>query len=289
MRGLFSLLLLMLCAQSAIAFNINGHRIVAQIAYQKLSPEARQWVDSVTPALFSSPKVEVRFGTASAWPDIIKRQDVSAFNHWHYINLEKSGHSLVATRQENVVWAIGQSQKTAFSAKAKPIERAMFLSFLLHFVADVHQPLHCDGAYAGGNDFAIQAGRIRNLHAYWDAGAGLLQKPKKISYGRWLQSVADRVTQEYPETALQQSLQQGDAMQWAVTANHIANNVAYTLPRGSVPSQEYAENTQRIVSRQLALAGYRLAHMINKVASSRQLQPKSPRHRHLRRRGSGDL
>src|SRR5437879_13448435 len=58
--------------------------------------------------------------------------------------------------------------------------QATSLRFLLHFVGDIQQPLHCADGYssahptgdAGGNSFSVTG--WPNLHYLWDSGGGYL-------------------------------------------------------------------------------------------------------------------
>lgn len=250
----------------ASAYNAAGHRLVAMIAYQQLTPKVRRKLDAVTLYMFPHRAAELRFVEAAVWPDAIKRQEVSAFNHWHYINLQLMADGQWRHKKSGqVVWAIEQSEQVWLSHRSSLKLRAMFVAFLAHFVADVHQPLHCDGYLQGGNDFAIRAGRIHNLHCYWDLGGGFLVKPAQQNKRTWLQQLAARTMKRYPKKFFSRALQQPDPMRWAQHQYRLARQFAFAIQPNSRPTPAYRKRVQQLTQRNCALAGYRLAQWLNRL------------------------
>ena len=200
---------LLLAPTQALGWHDTGHLVTAQIAYDQLTDEARSEVDRLIGVLegFSDRDHAV---TASLWADDLKRQGVAAFNGWHYINLPHADEDLdrPPPREENVVWAIGEAVD-ALRGDADDLSKAVMLRFLLHFVADVHQPLHCvsritaarpDGD-RGGNDFLI-SGEQGDLHAFWDSGAGALPVWDGGEWQPLVRRLADELTGALPKSAV---------------------------------------------------------------------------------------
>lgn len=148
----------------------DGHRIVAALAERQLSAPARAEVNRL---LALEPGATM--ASVSTWADESRAPSTSA---WHYVNLPRDGAAACTYLADTscidghcVVDAI-ERQSAVLRSKAPDDVRLKALKYVVHFVADVHQPLH--GGFAddrGGNQFQIQAfGRGTNLHALWDSG-----------------------------------------------------------------------------------------------------------------------
>lgn len=269
-----------LFASSASAWDSSGHRIVAQIAYDNLTPIAKNKVDQLTELLDQKYPPRSRFLFASTWADQIKGDDVTAFNSWHFINYPFSvdGTATKPPSSENVVWAILQSQKVLTSIKSNPYEKAIFLRFLIHFVGDAHQPLHCAELYskefpagdASGNLYVIKDAYAQNLHAFWDEGLGLFRQYGQ-SYplaNKEALKLADKIQQDYPQSFFTNQATDLNPQDWAQQSFTIAKSFVYSLKENSQPSAAYVQQGQQKVEQQLALAGYRLANLLNQIFSS---------------------
>lgn len=261
------------CAVNVYAWSGNGHRIVAAIAYANLTPQAKREVNRLTTVNFSSTYALDRLLQAATWPDSIKAQGVTAFNPWHYLDAPYSVDGVKGrpAPKQNVAWAIQQSIKVLHSKRAHLPMKALFLNFLVHFVGDVHQPLHCIDRFSkqfphgdvGGNLFKIQAFGVNNLHSYWDKGAGLFVTPYKMNY-KQVQSWAKRIMKEYPKSYFGDRVNDLDPYTWAKNSYQLAIKDAYTgIKPGDHPSEQYQSNAQQVVKQQIALAGYRLANILN--------------------------
>lgn len=268
---------------SALAWDATGHRLIASIAYQQLTSVTKAKVDRLTAVLLKQdePKNQqqqkplARFLQASVWPDQLRAEGVTAYNSWHYINFPLMLAKVRARpiNRENVVWAIGQSEQVLASSRASSIQQAEFLAFLIHFVGDVHQPLHCVTRYSrqyprgdqGGNLFNIKTQWTDNLHQYWDQGVGLFDQPSE-RYPLSDQAVsvlAAKISKQYPVKGFADELKQTDPKQWAEESYQIAKHQAYRLKANSRPSANYVKLGQQTVARQIALSGYRLAALLN--------------------------
>ena len=105
--------------------------------------------------------------------------------NWHFINTPYVEGPVVAPIQPpgteyNVVWAIEQARNVLSNPDSSTLDKARQLRFLLHFVGDIHQPLHTASLYSaqfpdgdrGGNNFIVNGGNVSNLHEFYDSGAG---------------------------------------------------------------------------------------------------------------------
>lgn len=137
-------ILLLGCTQITFAWNFIGHAVIAQIAYQQLTPTAKKKVDRlVTTFSHVYPNVD-SYQEMSDWADTVRKDGVTEFSAWHFIDKPFSvdGSSLPYYAKENVAWAITKTENSLTVAK-NPFNQALSLAMLTHFVGDIEQPLHC--------------------------------------------------------------------------------------------------------------------------------------------------
>ena len=169
-------------AAPAQAYWEYGHEAVASIAFRNVSPrvqaEIRQLLSKQ--ALLETPTCPARtIEQASVWADCIKPLGprFSYAYNWHYqnVNICKPFELKANCPDGNCVSAqVERSVKLLKDKKNVPVrERVMALAFLVHFVGDLHQPLHAgDRGDLGGNrarsSYGIFNGQKLNLHTIWD-------------------------------------------------------------------------------------------------------------------------
>lgn len=269
------ILVLFLLPSILFAWNSNGHRVIAQIAYDQLTPTAKKQIDAIIAKKFHAHYADDRFLLAATWPDQIKHS-TSQYNAWHYINLPDVYDDITPPplNPQNAVWAIDQSEQILKDDHTPSKKAAQYLSFLIHFVGDIHQPLHSICRYShifpppagdeGGNYYFIQAHYASNLHSLWDMGLGVFHSAKPFSYYKvvWM---AKQLEEQYPPSFFQQRLLIDSSEQWAKESFDLAKTAAYTTPKNDVPTTQYMTNGAQIASEQAALAGYRLANVLNQI------------------------
>ena len=199
----------------------------------------------------------------------------------HYTNLHFRTDGKKTTNKpeaENVVWAIRHFSDIVKDPKADKAAKADALRYIIHFVADCHQPLHCvardtdeqpDGD-RGGNDFKLGESGIkpkpRNLHFLWDLGGGLLgrvEKPlTKNSYAD-IDKYASDLMKAYPATPAQIKNQNPD--KWALEGFALAKTVVYNLQENAPVSAAYMAKCKETAGKRLVLAGRRLAVLLNAI------------------------
>lgn len=276
-----------------------GHMVVALIAYMQLNEQARAEVDRLTALLERDYPQVNHFVVTGCWPDDLKETGVRTYDTWHYTNIPYNPEGLTLGPQPeiDVLWAIDQTRRVLRSGKAADVDKARHLAFLVHFVGDIHQPLHSTTMYSraqpegnrGGNDFRLQ-GKWRNLHMLWDDGCGLTSawndirpygKPKRPLTPSDLDRIGDlarRLMRMYPPGKLP-GLQVRDPRSWALESHNLAVQYAYTgtqeerdgrprpLQPNDTPSERYLEDGREIVKAQLCRAGYRLGMLLNELLS----------------------
>lgn len=280
MRKKVFILICLLVTFPVFAWDAGGHRVIAQIAYDHLTPTAKKRINNLLKTRFYSKYRDGRFLKAAVWPDQL-RIKIKQHASWHFIDLPWAapGIKFVPPYKHNVVWAIKRSENKVQDYQLPKKERAKYLSFLIHFVGDVHQPLHCIVHYTkrfpppkgdwGGNNFRIHSKIANNLHAYWDAGLGQFIGHKTKHYLSYYHVVrlVNQWQKMYPVSYFKSQLTVQSPMRWAEESYQLAKQSAYQLPINSKPSRHYNKIGRRIVREQAVLAGYRLAEILNHIFS----------------------
>lgn len=279
MKQLWQLLLmlvLLLLMPLSYGWNSLGHMVIAQIAYDNLTLHAKQQVNKLTHIVGKYYPYANTFVRSAAWADWIK-SDVASYSHWHYVDIpwetgiKPKTHCLP---KENIIWATEQSLAVVKNKKANPLQRSLFLRFYIHFVGDLHQPLHTIQHYSaqypegdrGGNKVAIRGHQAHNLHALWDSGLGLLHYNRRQgSISHQAYQLSQQIETKYPQATFADQQQEIDPAKWAKESYQIAVKDVYHIVPDTVPSQAYLQKGQTISERQLALAGYRLAYVLNNI------------------------
>ena len=179
-RAALALAALCLLAAPAAAYWEYGHGSVARIAWEQMRPDTRRAVAALLAKgeLLDTPSCPVAtIEEASVWADCIKPLDerfAYAYS-WHYQNVDvcKPFDLKSACRDGNCVSAqIDRNARLLADTGVPERERLMALAFLIHFVGDLHQPMHAgDHQDLGGNRVAANYGIIggrANLHSIWD-------------------------------------------------------------------------------------------------------------------------
>jgi hypothetical protein len=226
------------------------------MALRGLTPAARRQVAQ----LLGSDAMLVE---QSNWADEIRdqRRDTA---RWHFVDIPLVAPGFVPQRDcahgDCVVAQIESDFRTLRNPRLGNMARSQALLFLIHFVADVHQPLHSeDNDDKGGNGVRVRIGRERtNLHRVWDVDV------VEVS-GRDPDAVAADIERAItPEQ--RQAWARGTPADWANEAHVIARDQIYPPLRGArevhLP-RDYAWREATVARVQLAKAGVRLAWLLN--------------------------
>ncbi len=158
-----------------------------------------------------------------------------------------------------VVSAIIEYSHVLRDKNASRQDRVEALKFLVHFVGDVHQPLHVSYARdRGGNDIKVTFFENRtNLHSLWDSG--MIRHTKK----GWTEYATELAANITP----QQRIQYGtlDPVAWATESYQLARSNAYTIPKDGRIGQDYFDKNIPVIERRLSAAGMRLAALLNVI------------------------
>lgn len=261
----------------AQAWHDTGHMVVAQIAFMHMTPKARA---AALRLLAGESGRTASFAMAACWADDTKNRETGP---WHYVDTYIGPNGQPATgpeERENVVWAIER-----FSRELKDgsdAQKSDALKYLLHFVGDIHMPLHCVALVddrnprgdAGGNRFPIQSPtgfdpRPRNLHFLWDMGCGLFpETPRPLNaQGRSrIDTFAKDLDRQYGRIA-KRSARDLNPDHWRSEGVALCVKSVYRLTPGTVPTNAYLTEGQAASGERVCIAGYRLAALLDKLLS----------------------
>ena len=254
-RAPIVLMLLLISPSSVLAWGANGHRIVGRIAANHLTAEAAVAVTSLLGA--------ESLDQAATWADDIRNDPdwqppLKNPSPWHYISID-DGETLETTVRNpdgDVLEAIERFSAVLRDPQATRPAKQEALRFVIHFVGDVHQPLHVGRrADRGGNDVEVTLfGDKTNLHSVWDSG---LIESEKLSFSE-LAAFIDRPTL-------------GDVRAWQSSApadwvreSKAARDRVYKIGDGKLGYQ-YAFDNMPLIKRRLVQAGVRLAGLLNSI------------------------
>jgi S1/P1 Nuclease len=173
--ALFASLAFIASSSKVLAWGYDCHRIIAEIAEQFLEPQTAHQVRT----LLTIDNVTT-LADVSTWADEIRIQHPETAP-WHYVNIpihpspgEAEGYVAArdCPRDDCIVAKIAQFDLVLADRQASERQRLEALKYLVHFVGDIHQPLHVsDNNDRGGNDvIVIFRGYPTNVHAVWDTG-----------------------------------------------------------------------------------------------------------------------
>jgi S1/P1 nuclease len=277
----------MLCTPSlSLSWGAGGHMMVASIAFKRLNPRAKARAMAllarpISPAALSAKTKD--FVNAAHWADDLRPfAEFDSFKALHFIDQPFSidGTALPAgvPEPDNVVKAL-EDNVNILKTSADKDAQAQALRFIIHFVGDIHQPLHCairvDSAHPegdlGGNLVRIMvAGKKTNLHSYWDGGIGSFPKtrpnfaPPPLSQ---IPAAAAKAMAGNPDT--DPDLKLDDPFNfnaWADESLALAKSVAYKgMKDGGKPTAKYNVTSLRVARKRVAWGGYRLAALLNAI------------------------
>jgi hypothetical protein len=240
----------------ALAWGAQGHEIVAAIALGELSPQARAQVTH----LLGNTQLLIH---ESNWADEIRDRRPET-GRWHYVDIPLHAPNYLPARDcargDCVVAQIGAAQRVLADTRRPRAARAEALRFLVHLVADIHQPLHAvDNGDRGGNQVRIALrGDRTNLHQLWDTR---MVEALGFDSGAVAQSIRRLISPQQ-----RKAWQAGSPAAWATESHLVARDRIYPAIRGRRSLRlppAYLRDAMPVTREQLAKAGVRLAWLLN--------------------------
>jgi hypothetical protein len=266
---------------SAHAWGPQGHRTVGAIADQLLAPQAHELIAQLLAGdldKYGTLSGRTNLEQVSVWADELHGTP-GAHGTWHYDNAPVCGREpkqdycragdCNSEQLKRMLLVLGDR-------RADARRRNEALKWVVHLVADLHQPLHgADNGDRGGNEVQVALEGVRtrgriSLHKAWDAD--LVQRALNASNRQ--QPPPDLAAWARAAQQLLGEAGPGTPDGWASESNNLARNVAYhyagfacnTRPYGIIVlDRQYVADAQALVRERLLLAGARLADLLNRT------------------------
>ncbi len=241
----------------AWAWGPHSHELVAEIAARHLDPAPRAVVEDLL-----GDRADLAMREMATWADRVREQpQFRGTAPLHYVNFPRDVCHYDAGRNcrggRCVVAAIGTYVAQLADRNTGRQARADALAFVIHFVGDIHQPLHVGwGDDRGGNDVQVRVdGKGSNLHALWD---DTLARSARLR----VREHADKLLAS-PLTAKRVAWGDAAPVLWAEES-------CRALARGVYPdapdiSDAYMQRMLPLAEERIELAGRRLAALLNAV------------------------
>lgn len=256
--------LAVLAPSVAFAWGPQGHRLVAELAWEQLTPQAQA---RIAPLLHGEPEPTLP-GIAN-WADRLRSSNPNLGRlsaAWHYVNI--GGDQCVFDQPRDcpggncVVEAIPAQAALLADEGLPAATRAQALKFLVHFVGDIHQPLHAGHAEdKGGNTYQVNLdGKGSNLHQLWDSGLLGTTRLGDLRYLERLRATpVDSTTLLLTTDPLTVR-----AAKWAEQSCTIVVKPGF-YPQDRKIGNEYVQSWLPVAEQQLRLGGARLAVVLNGI------------------------
>lgn len=287
MLRLFSLLLLLACSSPLWAWNRTTHRLIAEMAWQRLShpvreqifhyllrhPDSSRWIRNAP----SLPPNQALFLAASSWPDDIRYDpryfdehreaptpvipglaDQARHRRWHYMDRQidgspREGHGVLDTQLTHLI--------NTFSTSSV-VDQVYALPWIIHLVGEIHQPLHVGSHHDNGGTLRTIVDPLHprspalNLHQWWDD----LPSPHRLP-DTALEEEARRLLAHYPPPR-----QQGSVLLWAEESFDLAAQDAY--PAINLITPAFRTRAIQLARQRIVAAAYRLSTLLQQLIDS---------------------
>ncbi len=231
----------------------TGHRVTAQVAEHYLTEKAKVKISELLEGK--------SMAMVSNDADYIKSdRNFDIYRPWHYVNIpfEKYYFEIEPSSQGDLIQAIEICKNVIKDEKSTQDQRSFYLKLLIHFVGDLHQPLHLGiEDDKGANDFQVLwFNESTNLHAVWDSS---MIDHYQLSY--------TELTADLPEFTIESIVQytKGTVIEWAEEIRTLTKQIYHSSKMGDKLGYRYMYEYFALVKQQLKIGGIRLAYILNEL------------------------
>ncbi|MEO9803699.1 MAG: S1/P1 nuclease [Reichenbachiella sp.] len=237
---------------TALSWGKTGHRVIGQIAYNHLTAKAKKNIQAVLGT--------EHLGMIGNYMDFIRADSTNDYmTPWHYCTIpdgmtyEEAGIPEESDAVQSINRIMEELKSKRFTYDAE-IEN---LKYLIHLVADIHQPLHVgNGEDMGGNDVKVNfMWQNSNLHRVWDSGMIDHQQLSYTEYVAWIDHASDADIKQWQSEGL---------MVWIDEALSYRKSV-YNIPENGKLRYDYNYAHLATLNERLLKAGIRLAGILNEI------------------------
>jgi hypothetical protein len=253
--------LTLLTAVFLISWGFKGHQAVATIAENHLTPQAKAAVKD----LLSSQSL----ADVATWADEVRNEPAfKSTAGWHFVDLplglsfDEFSKEVKAQGEDNVYGAMQKARIVLTHPKSTKEQKIEALKFLVHFVGDVHQPMHVSRKEdKGGNTIQVRFdNQGTNLHSLWDSklidhqGLSVIEMSKQYD-----KATPDQIKQ----------WQKDQPMQWLWESYQITAKLYADVEKNNNLDEDYYKNHIGIIEQRIDQAGIRLAGILNDIYSGK--------------------
>ncbi|MHC2432731.1 S1/P1 nuclease [Bradyrhizobium sp. USDA 4451] len=270
MRIALSAALLLLSSSASFGFGQEGHSAIAELAHRRLNPNALANVERLLGKGHS-------LASTGSWADDVRDARPHTYN-WHFVDLPLAEDRYAEARDCNppdkdtkgdCVIAELARLKDDLRCAATDEGKAEALKFAVHFVGDVHQPLHTVLESKGGNLVRVTSvmhgntcrnncDLSTNLHAMWDT---FLITKLVWNWG----SYVERLEEGWLKSAEAAGADAGTTQDWVEESHKEARIAWNAVPADKKLTDDYLQTATPILDRQIGRAGLRLARFLNEA------------------------
>lgn len=253
-KNLVLLSIALVCSMQLLAWGKTGHRVVGYVAQQHISKKAHKNIDK----LLNGYSLEM----SGNYMDFIKAD--THYKHmgaWHYVSIPdgKTYEDSIRNPKGDVIWVIETLIEELKTKKFKIVPSEEFaVMALVHFVGDLHQPLHVGLAEdKGGNSVNLEFfGEKTNLHRVWDSD---LIEHQGLSYTEWGAHINRGVSR------LQVLEWQSTTVRYWAAESQLLRTQCYDFGTKTNLKYDYIYRHMSTVEKRLEQAGVRLAGILNEL------------------------
>ncbi|WP_167615183.1 S1/P1 nuclease [Maribellus sediminis] len=242
----------------ALGWGANGHRAIAEIANQQLDKSTKKKIE----ALLGDSYLPL-YGT---YADDVRSERGNPLSRVpHYVNMpfEKTYETSDKNEQGDLVTVMNDMISTLKAKNATKEEKAVALKFIIHLVADAHQPMHVGLADdLGGNKVDVKwFGKETNLHRVWDTNIIESTFLSYMELARFAESA---------EVNSQIDKREISIVDW-IDETHEYTKLIYDNLGDRNYGYDYFHQFEPLVMQQINVAGYRLGNFLNDVMKDLKL------------------
>lgn len=258
MKRVVAIILVLLFSNNIFAvddWGKTGHRVVGEVADEYLNKKAEKEIAKILDG--HSLAFVANYGD-----DIKSDRNYDKYRPWHYVSFPFGDKYETHPKNEDgdIIQAIENCISELKSEKSTKDEKAFYLKMLVHFMGDLHQPLHIGLAEdKGGNDFQVRWFKDgTNLHAVWDSK---MIDSYNMSYTE-LAANTDVLSKQ--QVAV---IQKGTIYDWMYESRELCEEIYKNTEVGESLGYGYMYKYTDTFRFQLQKGGIRLAEILNEIFS----------------------
>ena len=245
-----------ICLYAIDDWGKTGHRATGEIAEKYLTKKAKKEISKLL-------KGQSIAFVANYADEIKSDNEYRKYGPWHYVNFPFGSTYETHPKSESgdLIVGINNCITILKDENSSQEDKIFHLKMLIHFIGDLHQPLHNGlSEDKGGNDIQVRwFNEGTNLHAVWDSK---MIESYNMSYTELAANTKLLSVQEL------QKLQKGTVIDWMNESKELCKEVYNSVKIGEKLKYRYSYDYMETVRNQLQKGGIRLATILNDIFDS---------------------